>query len=421
MGSSIRGERGNALVITMVVTVVLGLMLAGMLQVSSMSHRVGRFEVQRQQALAAAESGLNVAVARLAAGRALVRSSYPDDDPGIDTETDDWLGPGTGCRPPEVSLGDGVSFQVWVSEPTGGVTTLVAVGRSGGRTRTLRTQVSSGMSDVSFDNAITSTRASADRKNPALNITGSAKIFGGVRLEASNHDAINMVGSSRIEGILTMGPGTDVGAVLEDLGSRVDGVEASSSVRTYPGPIPPSGLPLRGAFSHTGSKDARIGSSGEYTSFRHTGSGNLTFDATLGDITIYIRGDFDFTGSGEIRVIGDHRVRVYVDGEVKGTGSGVIGASGDPRDFIIYCLGDRVCITGSTPGNNTPPSAFAVYAPNAVVDITGSRDILGGIIGDRVNITGSGSITWFEGLSDLDLGETEGAPGFVVGSWLELH
>ncbi|MFY9134504.1 MAG: PilX N-terminal domain-containing pilus assembly protein, partial [Bacillota bacterium] len=54
-------EKGSSLVYTLVVVVVFTIAVVSLLQLAAMSFKTGKFEEERQQALAAAESGIAVA------------------------------------------------------------------------------------------------------------------------------------------------------------------------------------------------------------------------------------------------------------------------------------------------------------------------------------------------------------------------
>ena len=108
-------ERGSALIYALVIMVVLSITLASALQLSGMSFKTGRFQEQRQQALAAAESGISLATAALLRNDHIPTSEYPSSTPGIDSSAPNWIGPGTGSLPDELRLGADTSYGVGFS------------------------------------------------------------------------------------------------------------------------------------------------------------------------------------------------------------------------------------------------------------------------------------------------------------------
>lgn len=256
----------------------------------------------------------------------------------------------------------------------------------------------------------------------AVKITGSGDIYGDIYIgEGGNPD----------EAILQSGSGTISGdrTTLDDIGGN----------RELPEVKPPSlpSLVDKEAWTKTGSSDVSFPGSGRYPSINISGSGDVIFGADSnfiyvegdftksgsGDLiintnmTLYIKGNFDMSGSGDITINNDYKLTMYVGGDVEGTGSGLWNTSMNPSNLTIYGLDSctQVKISGST------NLYGAVYARNAEIWLTGSGDVYGSVIGDRIRITGSSDIHYDEAL--VDPNNVPSAPTYdyryVFQSWSE--
>ena len=417
-----RDQKGGTMVYVLVAMVVLSLTIMGMLQMALASYQTGKFMEQRRQALAAAESGVALAVAELGSGTAIPRASYSGgSSPSIDSAADNWIGPGTGAMPSELSLGPGTSFRVWVAEPAGNRTQVVAEGRAGGRARlvqvTLKPRgrippfVVSAVSDESY----------------GIILNGSGRITGDMHTEGLGRYSVLANGSLRSNGGLFVRQTADLDDIKKEVGKHFgDGVQVDSEEYEYPMPTPPSGLEPKGVFRHNGSGSVNMGpsDSGEYTSFTVNGhcdfNVNTGDEATGADVVIYVKGGFTINGGIQLNVTGAHSFRLYVDGNFTWNG-GTKGASlEDPTKFIVCCRGRWVTLNGS------PSIAAVIYAPQSDVTFNGSGHFTGAVVGREVTYNGSGNLVFPEAyrnkIAEVPIGTGGGAaPIIETGSWSELR
>lgn len=243
----------------------------------------------------------------------------------------------------------------------------------------------------------------------------SAGTDGDAGTNGTQNGAISMVGSSIIYGDASTGPGGTVSTVgsATITGTITDGNNLVLPFQEVPETL--TGLPGGGSISLTGSNSETL-PAGDYkfTQIKLTGSTELNIWSPA---RIYLTGSLSvkMTGSSVINILGGGSVEFYSDGEFRMTGSGIFNSSGIPADLILY--GTSTCLdvkwTGST--------AFSgvVYAPAALIRLTGSGDLCGSFYGDEVKITGSGNIHRDVALSEEQIVSGTGGGGYTLVSWWE--
>jgi len=409
------------MVYVLVAMVVLSLTIMGMLQMALASYKTGKFLEHRRQALAAAESGVALAVAKLGSGLTIPRASYsPSSSPSIDSAANNWIGAGTGSMPSELSLGPGTSFRVWVAQPANNRTLVVSEGRSGGRTRLVQVRLKPRGSMPPFVVSATS----EDQWGITLN--GSGTITGDMHTEGLGRYSVLANGSLHSSGGLFVRQIADLNGIKKQVGKHFgDGVQFDYEEYEYPMPMPPSGLAPKGVFRHNGAGSVNMspGDSGEYTSFTVNGHSDLNVntgdEANGADVVIHVKGDFTINGGIQLNVTGAHSFRLYVDGNFTWNG-GTKGASlEDPTKFVVCCRGRWVTLNGS------PSIAAVIYAPQSDVTFNGSGHFTGAVVGKEVTYNGSGSLVFPEAyrskIAEVPIGTSGGGtPIIELGSWSEL-
>lgn len=410
-------QKGGTMVYVLVAMVVLSLVIMGMLQMALASYQSGKFMEQRRQALAAAESGIALAVAELGLGTEIPRASYSGtDSPCIDSSAKaevGWIGPGTGVMPTELGLGPHTSFRVWVAQPVDNRTLVVAEGRSGGRTRLVQVRLKPRGVIPPFVVSATS------QDYWGITLNGSGGITGDMHTEGLRSDSVVANGSVKSSGSLYVRPDANVEGIRRQVGRYFeDGVQVDPEEYEYPMPIAPSGLPYRGRVRANGWDPVSIGESGEYDSFLINGSCDFNVDTTAGDVVLHVKGDFTINGSVELNIVGSHAFRVYVDGDFTWNGCTKGAALDDPTRFVVCCRGRRVVLNGS------PSLAAVIYAPQSDVTFNGSGTFIGATVGKKITDNGSGELIFPEAyrgaITDIAVGGGSSPPVIETGSWSEL-
>ena len=152
-------------------------------------------------------------------------------------------------------------------------------------------------------------------------------------------------------------------------------------------------------------------------------SGNKTLtlagnpDGSKTYIEIYVTGNISVTGTGQITVQPGVSATIYFAGNVDVAGNGIINSNNQPGDLQLYGIQPA---DGSSEhvnlGGNGQISA-SVYAPNHDVSINGggtSGHVFGSVVGKTVTMTG---------VTNLHYDEALGAQGIVnsykIVSWFE--
>ncbi|HBK60042.1 MAG TPA: hypothetical protein DDZ84_04520 [Firmicutes bacterium] len=410
-------QKGGTMVYVLVAMVVLSLTIMGMLQMALASYQTGKFMEQRRQALAAAESGVALAVAELGSGTEVPRASYsstsaPSIDSAAKAETG-WIGPTTGAMPSELSLGPGISFRVWVAQPVSDRTLVVAEGRSGGRTRLVQVRLKPRGRIPPFVVSATS----QDHRGITLN--GSGSITGDMHTEGLRSDSVMANGSVKSSGALYVRRDARVEEIRNRVGRYFeDGVQVDPEEYEYPMPVAPSGLPYRGRVTANGWDPVSISESGEYDSFLINGSCDFNVDTTAGDVVLHVKGDFTINGSVRLNIVGSHSFRVYVDGDFTWNGCTKGAALDDPTRFVVCCRGRRVVLNGS------PSLAAVIYAPQSDITFNGSGTFTGAVVGKEIVDNGTGSLIfpaeYRDKITDVYIGTGSATPVIETGSWSEL-
>ncbi len=144
---------------------------------------------------------------------------------------------------------------------------------------------------------------------------------------------------------------------------------------------------------------------------------NVTKDVTFtgtGTIVLYINSASQ-TGNDDLIITpastGSLKIIIFSNGDAKFTGnSGINPPPGTPQDLLIYGLNG---CTKVDIGGNSATSA-AIYAPHAAVDVGGTADYFGSVVGSSIKVNGSVNFHYDESM------DTAGKIlGFALVSWRE--
>ena len=152
-------------------------------------------------------------------------------------------------------------------------------------------------------------------------------------------------------------------------------------------------------------------------------SGNKTLtiagntDGSRTYIEIYVTGDISVTGTGQIVVQPGVTATIYFAGNVDISGNGVLNSNNQPGDFLLY---------GIQPPTNRPEHVnfggnsqitASVYAPGHDVTVNGSGTnghVYGSLVGKTVTMTGVSNLHY-----DERLGTTGMINSYKIVSWFE--
>jgi hypothetical protein len=152
----------------------------------------------------------------------------------------------------------------------------------------------------------------------------------------------------------------------------------------------------------------------ESTNLRMGGSDKLLVTGT--NVTLYIRDDFQMTGSStEIVIAPNASLKIVVGGDVNLAGNGIFNYNLDASKFALY--GMPTCHNIAISGNAS--FTGVIYAPDADIAMNGSGttnyDVIGAITGKTANLNGH-----FHFHYDEALGRARILSKYNVASWREI-
>ena len=119
-------------------------------------------------------------------------------------------------------------------------------------------------------------------------------------------------------------------------------------------------------------------------------TGGVTYDLPAGD---YYLNDLGLQGQSTVTISGP--TTIYLTGDLDTSGGLLINSTSDPKQLFIF-------MTNGTATINASIDWFAMlYAPNTEVNVSGSSDFFGSVIGETVTGSGTGDIHFDEDLNDV--------------------
>ena len=119
-------------------------------------------------------------------------------------------------------------------------------------------------------------------------------------------------------------------------------------------------------------------------------SGGVTYDLPAGN---YYFNDLGLQGQSTLTIAGP--TTIYLTGDLSTAGGQLINSTADPKQLIIF-------MTNGTATINASIDWFAMlYAPNTEVNLSGSSDFFGAVVGGSVTASGSGDLHFDEDLNDV--------------------
>ena len=401
-------NNGAVFVMTLVMVSLLAILGATFISIVTFEMRNANWQLRRVQAFYLAEAALNK-------GIVLVRNDEDWSMGGDGSATDNFPGEGVWyylydgiADANNVPLGDG-TYSVQLLNPLG----------SGGNAIDMRATATIGEINrtIQIRMLLQSVFKWAIFGDEWLKIGGNASTdsynsdngpYGGGNIGANgnigSNGNITLVGACTIAGNATCGPDPDDELLITGEGTYTitGSTEPASELVDFP--------PLEITFSasqqlNKASHEIHTLTDGIYyfTDIDFSAQSELQIN---GDVTIYCE-SVSFTAQAQIIVNG--KVTFYCTGDFISTGGGIINTDGKPEDFMLYCTGSNVKLTGG--------SEFygAAYAPNATVDIHGGSTYYGSIIGRTMDATGGSTIHYDEALMDV----TDDVSTVTTASWRE--
>ncbi|WP_026909970.1 DUF7305 domain-containing protein [Patulibacter minatonensis] len=416
-------DRGSALIAAIGSLLVMSLLAGLALQAATGASSSATADARRQQALQAAEAGLQTAAFRL-------NMLQPGADRCIAAAVEVPVGGLCGASPAE-ALGNGASFSYRTTPALAGSASCAGL--------TVRAQTALQQRCITATGTVdgvvrrTQARVAAYASTPLFPVAGllglrSVDLTGNVQIPDS---------TAATNGVLTVtGNVETAGTVLGPAGSTrpTGNVSITPVVRRTAAEGPFVLAPVAPGASATSNDNGRIANGlrtppvAPYDAVS-SGSG-LTYDAAtralraVGNATLTLGGGIynfcsvSITGNFTLVIAAGAKVSIYVDspddpnsgcpagsGGFAVTGNFSSGSAGsDPTALQLYVYGTndgqgRVAITGNS------ALRAAIYAPQSTVAITGNAKVVGGVAAGAVTMTGNG-FQWDGRAGALQAGST---------------
>lgn len=365
-----------------------------------------RGDMARKEAIAAADSGANIALLRLNRFQSKLTEATPCVGPAGETQLE--AGEGWCPSTPVEKLNSGTSFTYQVSTfSKTGALKVVSIGTAAGESRRVEVGLYSSPNHEVFGNEHLIGKEGIEFKgNPTIHT------------DVGTNGNINGIGNPHLCGNLRHG-----------LGGEAPQPECEKEVFEGEKEVPPVILP-----ADAGIANCRLVpncTNGEEDTYSPERSSKEPWEAsskwirvgrnaslTVGG-TDYLACGIELGGNSRLIMAAATHVRIYIDTpehcglpagaeQIKMAGGARIEstglASGEKHVLEIYVLGSstvptNVTLTGNT-GNAETENEVIIYAPYSEVTVEGNAKWRGEIAGKTLNIHGNPTFEWIEGLED---------------------
>jgi hypothetical protein len=262
--------------------------------------------------------------------------------------------------------------------------------------------------------------AQAQIASPKLVTLQNADVYGFAAIGSNTvtYDATNQLGidcgpSGRLRGVFPPGSGS---------GPGIDNTRVTCDFTcSFPDVNPPTGSITALAAFTTGSYTLGSGQWSVPSISLGGGTDGVVVGPTATNATLVVYGDISLSGGAKIKIYPGSTLKVYSDGNVTITGASGIenGTSTVPNNPDCFTmLGLRtetqvVAVPSSTQlwdVQGTGHLSCVIFGPNANIEVNGTGDTYGSIVGNRVDMVGSGNFH-----QDLSL-----ASNLITGLWKVL-
>jgi len=274
----------------------------------------------------------------------------------------------------------------------------------------------------SYDSRLGSYEDQATSVDEALGIS-YASSSATIGTNSISPGTVSLTDNASIFGDAMVGPGGDpsVAISITDNAKITGSKEVISSEVELPEVIPPSQID----YDYSGtSLEVKANNVVEfnnpgiykYDSISVSGNGVIKINA---DVVFYVESDVqievDVSGNGVIEIATGCSATFYVGGNMKVAGNGIVNCNKDPTTLTIY--GTDNCERIQFVGN--ADFYGVVYARRAEIDVVGNGGVYGALLGNKIYISGNGTVHYDEALKDSDESFPSWARHYEVALWQE--
>jgi hypothetical protein len=244
-----------------------------------------------------------------------------------------------------------------------------------------------------------------DSRKGSYNTTSNRDAVGGIATNLKISGAVSLGGANVYGPVSTGSGGTVTGGTVGDVAwnKTSSGIEPGWTDDTmnvaYPTNSPLTGGPYLPPTQYTNI------TSGTYQMSSYSSSGDMTIG---GNVVLYVPGDFTIGGNDTIKIKSGGSLKIIVGGNVSMAGGGVLNGTGQAANFSI--LGLSTCTSVTYAGN--AQFIGTIYAPQADFTLKGTTDAFGAVIAKTASMNGNTAFHYDEALAYQD--------GYIASSWQEL-
>ncbi len=134
-----------------------------------------------------------------------------------------------------------------------------------------------------------------------------------------------------------------------------------------------------------------------------------------GEIEIWVTGRFKISNTGQFISQAGVKVKIYVEGDIETTGTGLVNAGKKAADFTLLGVTPTDGSTRLVKVNGSADIIASIYAPSYDIKLGGNGDFAGAFVGKTMDIGGSNAMLHY----DEALSRTGGGTQYTVASWTE--
>ena len=224
-------------------------------------------------------------------------------------------------------------------------------------------------------------------------------------------------GGSIIDGDVFVGHDGDIGTVIQNSGTVINGqTYALNKEIPFPVITPPS-LPDMGTMDITGATVIGPADNGKYAGIVLLSTGMLEING--GDVVLYVTGDVVMNSGSQIQVDAGSSLTLYVEGDLTGDSLNNVeinNYTGIPGDF-------KLCLLGTSEPYiefiNNSDLFMAIYAPNTDVIFKNNTNFRGSIVARSIYMKNNSVFYYDKALQGESIGSGNVGASFVIDRWYE--
>ena len=224
-------------------------------------------------------------------------------------------------------------------------------------------------------------------------------------------------GGSIIDGDVFVGHDGDIGTVIQNAGTVINGqTYALNKEIPFPVITPPS-LPDMGTMDITGTTVIGPADNGKYAGIVLLSTGMLEISG--GDVVLHVTGDVVMNGGSQIQVDAGSSLTLYVDGDLAGD----VLNNVEINNYTGIAGGFKLCLMGTSEPYiefvNNSDLFMAIYAPNTDVIFKNNTNFRGSIIAKSIYMKNNSLFYYDKALQGETIGDNIIGVSFVIDRWQE--